>query len=130
MVYVLDPDEIYAEYGKKLLTETAGGLDERAKFMITTCATLVVVQFGLSFVFNVEPFSFTLTPQFFLVISAAFFAKSLYYVGRTTVDLQSSESLHRYYMKTTRSKYRWHSLGLSFFIVGMLVFAIITFTQG
>lgn len=71
----LSPDEeMWLEYGKKLMTDSIGGLDERAKFMITTCATLIVVQFGLSFAFKITPFSFTLTPQFFLVISAAFFA--------------------------------------------------------
>jgi hypothetical protein len=123
-------DSMWIEYGKKLVTDTIGGLDDRAKFMITTCATLIVIQLGLSFAFKVQAYSLVLTPQFFLVISAAFFAMSLHQPSRTrAINLQSPNSIQTLYIQMTMKKSRWHLLGFSFFIAGLLAFAIMTLVQ-
>lgn len=123
-------DSMWIEYGKKLITSNIEGLNDRARFMITTCASLIVIQFGLSLAFKIQPFSFKLTPQFFLVISAALFAKSLYRIGSAKYfNLQSTDSIKDYYQNSTTSIYIWHVLGLLFFIAGLLAIAIMTLIQ-
>jgi hypothetical protein len=124
-------DEMWLEFGKKLVTDTIGGVDDRAKFMLTTCATLIVVQFGLSFAFQIQAYSLILTPQFFLVISAAFFATSLHDPGRAkALTLNSIQSLAGFYAQRTWRKSIWNLIGFSFFVAGLLAFAIMTLVQG
>jgi hypothetical protein len=118
-----DIDLFWLDYGKKTVTDVIEGMDERAKFMITTCASLIVIDFGLLLAFSIEPFSIKVAPQFFFVVSAALFVLSLFPRSRT-FDLQVIKQIKSSYNSWISWKLKWHYLAFSFFIAGLLVMAI------
>ncbi|MGB8935811.1 MAG: hypothetical protein WCC17_11970 [Candidatus Nitrosopolaris sp.] len=125
-----ETERMWIDYGKRFVTTSIEGFQDRSKFMITTVAGLMVIQFGLSLAFTIKPLLFKLTPQFFLVISAIFFGKSLLYGGpRRSLNLDSPSSVAQYYEALVKSKYIDNLLGLLFFIAGLLAIAMMSTIQ-
>jgi hypothetical protein len=48
----VEEDEFWLKHGKKIMSKQFEGFDETAKFMITTCAGLIAVDFGLLIAFS------------------------------------------------------------------------------
>ncbi len=121
-------DEFWVEYGKESIKQTLAGLDERAKYMITTCASLIVINFGLLTAFSINSFSIKVSPQFFLVISVIFFVLS-YFPAEKTINLQAPFKNRDAYTAWKHSKIRWHKFGFAFFIAGLFAMAVTTFIR-
>jgi hypothetical protein len=118
-----DLDLFWIKFGKKTLKDATVALDERAKFMLTTCASLIVVNFGLLLAFKVQSLSFKVAPQFFLAVSAALFATSFFPVTRP-INLQSPDSIESAYNIWIKWKSRWNRYGFILFIIGLMTMAI------
>lgn len=122
-----DPDynNFWKEYGKETINKTLEGLDERAKNMITTCAGLIVVNFGLLLAFNVENLVVKVTPQLFLVISTAMFALSYFPIPRE-FSFDSPKTIEKTYRFWLRWRKIWHLAGFVFFVAGLLAIAYVS----
>lgn len=118
-----DEDEFWIEFSKELTRDTIKTLDERAKYIITTCASLIVIHFGLLISFKVQGGTFMVTPEFFLVISAALFAISFYPISKH-IQMQSPSSVRDAYEHWIKWKLNGHHIGFGFFIAGLLAMAI------
>jgi hypothetical protein len=118
-----DIDEFWRDYGKKSVTDTVYDLDERAKFMITTCASLIVIDFGLLLAFNIASFSIKVTSQFFFAISAACFVMSLFPRSRS-FDLQIVSEIKNSYDSWRKWKQRWHCIAFGFFIAALFTITV------
>jgi hypothetical protein len=114
----------WIEYGKGIVNNTLNQLDERAKNMITVCASLIVVNFGLLLAFEVNPLSINVTPQFFFALSAAFFVLS-YFPRKKEFHLDSPTSIEDSYADWTKWKLKWHYIGFGFFIAGLFAVAAV-----
>lgn len=118
-----DVDEFWITYGKKKLEESISSLDERAKFMVTTCAGLIVVNFGLLVAFSTGYTLVKVTPQFFFVVSAALFALS-YFPIRVRFNLASPNSVEDIYYISLKWRHICHIIGFIFFISGLMAIAL------
>jgi hypothetical protein len=116
-------NRFWIDYGKGIVNNTLTQLDDRAKNMITTCASLIVVNFGLLLAFNVEPVLVKVTPQFFFAISAALFIPSYFPVKRKFY-LDIPKSIEASYDSWMKRKLKWHYAGFAFFIAGLIAIAI------
>jgi hypothetical protein len=116
-------DNFWMEFGKDTVKETVTGMDEKAKYMITTCASLIVIHFGLLLGLEVHDLSVKVTPEFFFVIAAALFAFSLYPIARS-INLQSPDSIKNAYDIWIKWRLLGHRIAFGFFIAGLLALAI------
>ena len=116
-------DNFWIEFGKETVKETVMGMDEKAKYMITTCASLIVIHFGFLLGFKVQNLSIKVTPEFFFVIAAALFSFSLYPIAKS-INLQSPESIKNAYDTWIKWKLIGHRIAYGFFIAGLLAMAI------
>jgi len=121
----LSPEEeaIWKEYGKTTIYGTLSRMDERAKYMITTCASLIVIHFGLLLGFKIQDISIKITPEFFFVIAAGAFALSLF-PHSTRILLHSGATVKKAYHSSLRWRIKTHYIGFVFFIAGLLAMAI------
>jgi hypothetical protein len=115
-------DKFWIDYGHKMLSTTLGDMDERAKYMITTCASLIVIHFGLLLAFKVQGASFKIAPEFFFVVAAAIFVLS-YFPTRIDIDLQSPASIRFAHKLWFTRKLKCHRYGFILFIIGLLAMA-------
>lgn len=115
--------QFWRGYGKGIINNTLSQLDERAKNMITVCASLIVVNFGLLLVFGIRPVSISVTPQFFFAVSAAFFVVS-YFPIKKEFHLDAPESVEASYTSWMSWKLRWHYFGFVSFIAGLFAIAL------
>ena len=120
-----ETDTFWTEFGQQTIKDVTSSLDERAKFMITTCASLIVVNFGLLLAFEVQSFSIRVAPQFFFAISAGLFAVSFFPVTRK-INLQSPDSIENSYDIWMKWKLNWNRAGFCMLIVGLLAMAVTT----
>lgn len=118
-----DLNKFWIDYGKKSITDTICDMDERAKFMITTCASLIVIDFGLLLAFNLHTYSVNVTPQFFFAISAGCFVMSLFPRSRS-FDFQIISQIKGAYNSWLKWKLRWHYIAFGFFIAGLLTISV------
>ena len=118
-----DVDDFWIGYGKKILEGSINSLDERAKFMVTTCAALIVVNFGLLVAFSAGSALIKVTPQFFFVVSAALFVLS-YFPSKVRFNLASPKSVEDVYNISLKWRYGCHISGFVFFISGLLAIAL------
>ena len=116
-------DKFWIDFGENIIKDTIQTLDERAKYIITTCASLIVIHFGLLLAFKVQGLSFKVTPEFFFVVSAALFALSFYPI-RKDVIMQSPSDIRDAYKYWINWRQVWHRVGFGFFIAGLLAMAI------
>ena len=117
--------EFWIDYGKEGVKNTLSGLDERAKYMITTCSGLIIIEFGLLLSFPSHHIQ--VTPQFFFVVSAAIFIVS-YFPIKKNLNLFSTKSIKESYQHWLRWKLIWHYAGFGFFVAGLLALAITSLT--
>ena len=118
-------NNFWKEYGKKILEDNIQGVDERAKFMITTCAALIVVNFGLiTFTTAPEVIVLKISPQFFFIASATLFIISLFPYKRR-FNLLSPSTIEAAYNSWLRWKLIFHYGGFALFIAGLLALTII-----
>jgi hypothetical protein len=68
----------WLDYGLKTITDSLMTLDERAKYLITTCASLIVIHFGIIVGFGLSEMSFRITPEGFFVIAISLFSISYF----------------------------------------------------
>jgi hypothetical protein len=122
-----ETDTFWTEFGQQTIKDVITSLDERAKFMITTCASLIVVNFGLLLAFEVHSFSIKVAPQFFLAVSAALFAISFFPITKR-VNLQSPDSIENAYNTWMKWKLKCNRAGFFLFIVGLLAMAVTSMT--
>ncbi len=118
-----EEDIFWMQFGKDSVKDTIEVLDERAKYMITTCASLIVIHFGLLLAFKVQGISFKVSPEFFLVVASALFAVSLYPIAGH-IEMQSPDSVKSAYDTWIKWKLWGHRIGFGFFIAGLLAMTI------
>jgi hypothetical protein len=116
-------DTFWKECGKKMITDSIDKFDERAKFMITTCATLIVINFGLLLAFPVQGVPFEIAPPLFFAVAAAIFAISYFPAGPRIYPLVP-DSISRVHSIMFGFKLRCHYVGLSLFICGLFLLGI------
>lgn len=120
-----EANHFWKEYGKKIIGDGIQGIDERAKFMITTCAALIVVNLGLiTFSTQQQNVLVKVSPQFFFIVSAALFVISLF-PHKRRFNLLSPNSIEAAYYSWLRWKLIWHYAGFALFICGLLALTII-----
>jgi hypothetical protein len=126
------PEEInkfWKSYGTEFVKGSIQSLDDRAKFMITTCASLITVNFGLTLAFTAEFLDQSIlvkvSSQFFLAISALIFALSIS-PKLEKLNLASPASIERVYNKSMEWKLKLHYFGFGFFIAALFAIAIAT----
>lgn len=117
--------KFWLEYNQKTITDSLGTLDERAKFLITTCASLIVIHFGIVIGFGISEISFKITPEAFFIIAASFFSIS-YFPIKKKIEYQNTEFIEQAYSEWLYYKYKWHKLGFIFFIFGLISLTITT----
>jgi hypothetical protein len=116
-------DVFWKECGKKMIQDAIERFDERAKFMITTCAGLIVINFGLLLGFNVQNTSFEIAPPLFFAISAAVFAIS-YFPAGPKINPLVPPSISNCHDIMFSYKSRCHYVGLGFFIAGLFLLGV------
>ena len=104
---------------KKILSD----LDSRAKYMITTSATLLAVNFGILLVLKFTSVSIVIGPPFFFLLSAAFFVTSFFPVTRE-INIQAPYESHKAFERWRQWKIKWQKLGFIFFLIGLGVMAV------
>jgi hypothetical protein len=118
-----ETNKFWKSYGTEFVKGSIQSLDDRAKFMITTCASLVTVNFGLILAFSIQSTVINVSPQFFLAISALFFALSLS-PKLEKLNFASPGSIERVYNKSMNWRLKLHYMGFGFFIAGLFAAAI------
>ncbi|MFY9565940.1 MAG: hypothetical protein WAQ29_06295 [Nitrososphaeraceae archaeon] len=118
-----ESDLFWIEYGRKTLTETIEVMDERAKFMVTTCSSLIIIDFGLLLAFNTSGISFKVAPAFFFVVAAALFVLSYFPLSKD-YNLQVPKDIKSAYDYWRKWKLRWNRIGFGFFLAGLLAVAL------
>jgi hypothetical protein len=115
-------DQFWMAYGRGLVNDTLTLLDDRAKNMITICASLIVVNFGLLVALRIEDIPIKVTPQFFFAISAALFVVS-YFPSKKAVNLEAPRSIEVSYSSWREWKLKYQRCGFLCFIVGLFAIA-------
>jgi len=116
-------ESFWKAYYKTAINDSLSKLDERARYLITTCASLIVIHFGLIIGFKIENISIKIAPEFFFVIAAAAFAFSLFPLSRS-IFYQSPASIQEAFTSSLRWRTRGQYVGFGFFIAGLLAMAI------
>jgi hypothetical protein len=120
-----DFNNFWKKYGKKILKDSINELDERAKFMITTCAALIVVNLGLiTFTTPQQVILVKVSPQFFFIASAILFVISLF-PHKRRFNLLSPKSIEAAYYSWLRWKLIMHYAGFALFIAGLIALTVI-----
>jgi len=120
-----EEDEFWISFGQSSISETVGVLDERAKFMITTSASLLAADFAvLLLTSKVGPI--TVTPQFFFAVSALFFMISLF-PRRYKINPWKPDETRETYQEVVEFKYRFHFVGFSMFFLSLVLVATSSF---
>lgn len=122
-----ETNKFWKSYGTEFVKGSIQSLDDRAKFMITTCASLITVNFGLLLAFPAQSTIIKVSPQFFLAISALFFALSLS-PKLEKLNLASPGSIERVYNKSMKWRLKLHYIGFGFFVAGLFAVAITSLT--
>jgi hypothetical protein len=86
--------------------------------MITTCATLIVINFGLLLAFQVQGIAIEIAPPLLFAISAAIFALS-YFPAGPRINPFIPHTIKDAHDKIFGYKLKCHYVGLSFFIGGL-----------
>lgn len=119
-----DSDKFWKQWGKDSINTSLGKLDDRAQFMITTCAGLIVADFGLNAYLNIFDV-LSVIPQFLFVLSTLFFAAS-YFPRSQLFHFDRPETLKKNYDDSFSWKIKWQYAGYAVFLIG-LIFIIISY---
>jgi len=121
----LEEDEFWISFGQSLISETINALDTRAQFMITTSASLLTVDFAVLLLAS-KIAALTVSPQFFLAISAFFFLLSLF-PKQYNVNPWTPDKTRATYLKILNHKHRLHVIGFSMFFLALVLIAVSSF---
>lgn len=117
-----EEDKFWISFAQSLISNTLDVLDTRAQFMITTAASLLVVDFAALLVTSkIAPLR--ISPQLFFAFSALSFMFSLF-PRRSSVNPWEIEKTKEAYQQIIKSKYLAHVLGFSLFFVGLILIAV------
>ena len=116
-----EEDMFWVRFGKTLVSQSIDILDERAKFMITTAASLLAVDFAV-LVFASKIGTINVSPQFFFALSALFFIVSLF-PRSYTVNPWTPDKTKATYSLMLKHKYRFHLVGFLFFFMALILVA-------
>lgn len=117
-----DEDTFWLNTAQALISESIDTLDERAKFMITTSASLLTADFAvllLSSKFTI----LNVSPQLFFSLSTLFFVISLF-PKHYKINPWQPDTTRLIYYKIINQKRNWHILGFSFLIFALLLIVI------
>jgi hypothetical protein len=117
-----EEDSYWLNFGKTLISNTIKTFDERAQFMITTCASLITADFAiLSFTskFNI----LTISPQFFFSLSALCFISSLF-PKKYVINPWQPNLVKARYNEIIGKKSTRHIIGFGLFFIGLIAIAI------
>jgi hypothetical protein len=121
-----EEDEFWIAFGKSLVSKTINILDDRAKFMITTAASLLSVDFAV-LVFTSKIAIMTVSPQFFFAISALLFILSLF-PRKYGINPWTPDETKHTYDSMIKHKYYFHIAGFAFFFVALISVAFSSFS--
>src|SRR5688572_23410248 len=99
----------WLDYGLRTITDSLQTLDERAKYLITTCASLVVIHFGILIGFGISDISFKITPEAFFIIAISLFSIS-YFPKKKEIPYYDPILIEQLYREWLNHKYKWHML--------------------
>lgn len=121
----IEQDEFWIEFGKSLISESIKTLDDRAQFMITTCASLLAADFAiLTLTSNIG--LATVTPQLFFPIAVLFFILSLF-PRKIVINAWTPDDTRVAYKRIIDYKHRFHKIGFLFFFIALVLVAISSF---
>ena len=121
-----EEDEFWISYGQSLVSQTIDTLDDRAKFMITTSASLLVADFAVLLIMSRFALIFV-SPQFFFAFSALFFIFSLF-PRQFLVNPWTPDDTKNTYRSLASTKFQFHKIGFLFFFVALLLVALSSFS--
>jgi hypothetical protein len=117
----VEEDKYWISFGQTMINQTFEILDDRAKFMITTCASLLVADFAV-LVITANIGIFSMSPQFFFAISSLFFMISLF-PRKRTINPWTPDETKGLYEELTNTKYKYHKAGFLFFFLALVSIA-------
>jgi len=117
-----EEDRFWLSLGQTLISDTVNVLDNRAQFMITTVASLLLIDFGI-LVLSTKTVILMVAPQFFFALSALSFVLSLY-PKRYKVNPWTPDETRHTYHEILKNKHWKHYLGFSLFFVGLILVAV------
>ena len=118
-----ETDPFWLEFGKNTVRETLSNLEERAKFMVTTIAALVVGYSG--FLTFTEKFSLvTSFPPLLLTISITFFIISYFPIAKK-FSMKAPDEIKDTYYSWLKWKLYWQYGGYALFIAGLIAILFI-----
>ena len=115
-------DEFWISFGQSLISGTIDVLDERAKWMVITTASLEAADLAITLILS-KVTLFTVSPQFFFAFSTLFFIISLF-PRRYQVNLGFPDETRDIYVNILNEKHRWHKIGFIFFFFGLFFVAL------
>ena len=120
-----EEDEFWISFGQSLISETINAMDTRAQFMITTSASLLAADFAVLLLVS-RIAAVTVSPQFFMAISAFFFLLSLF-PKQYNVNPWTPDETKATYLKILNHKHRLHVIGFSMFFLALVLVAVSSF---
>ena len=117
-----EEDEFWLSFGQSLISEAINILDNRARFMVTTSASLVTADFAIILITS-KVTLLTISPQFFFAFSTLFFILSLI-PRRYQVNPWLPDETKHTYIEIMNAKHRWHKIGFSLLFLGLLLVAL------
>lgn len=117
-----EEDEFWILFGKSLITSTIDVLDDRAKFMIRTSASLLVVDFAVLLI-ALKATILTISPQFFFALSVLCFVVSLF-PKRYQTNPWTPDETKSIYFRMLNYKRRGHLVGFLSFFLGLILVAL------
>lgn len=118
-------NQFWKDYLNETINKTVEGLDDRAKYMITTCAGLIVVNFGLLLVIDVQKTIVSVTPQFFFAVSTVLFVISYFPIGKK-LQRDQPDKIREAYEYWVNWKLRWQYAGFALFLAGLFAIAFVS----
>jgi len=119
---ISEEDEFWLCFAKSLISKVIDGLDDRAQFMVTTSASLLVADFAI-LVIAAKESVLKVSPQFFLALSALSFIASLF-PRKYTVNPWLPDNTKQTYSEILNHKIRYHLIGFSMFFIALILIAL------
>ena len=118
----IEEDEFWISFARSLISGTIDVLDNRAQFMITTIASLLIVDSAALLIAS-KITSFAISPQFFFAFSTLCFMYSLF-PRRYDVNPSTPDETKRTYLKIMNNKHKWHIFGFLLFFIGLALVGV------
>jgi hypothetical protein len=120
-VYTDGLGKFWRAYGEEITKNAITSLDERAKYMITTCAGLIVINYGLLFAFPGS--NINISPQLIFLVSIILFAFS-YFPKSKVFYLSIPNTIQSAFQSTVNWKVSFQKWAFVAFFGGLLALGI------